>query len=148
MFGAGSVIFLAVRRNTYSNWWSLMALGLFAAAYRVMDTYLDNAHADSWLLFTVLLGCYVIDQSRSQARNMLGVLLMVSAFWFKQHGALFVIGALLYLTYRDGWQKSWKMWFLAIVLGPGLYLAAPSSLFGPRFHYFTWEVPSRWSNLT
>ncbi len=147
MLGAGSVIFLAVRRTTCSSWWGLMAVGLFAAAYRVMDTYLDNAHADSWLLFTVLLGCYLIDQSRSQTRNILGVLLMVSAFWFKQHGALFLVGALLYLTYRDGWQKSWQIWLLAIVLGPGLYLAAPTSLFGPRFHYFTWEVPRRWGNL-
>lgn len=147
MLGAGSVVFLAVRRATCSNWWGLMAVGLFAAAYRVMDTYLDNAHSDSWLLFTILLGCYLIDQSRSQFRNILGVLLMVSAFWYKQHGALFAIGAVVYLTWRDGWRKSWLSWLLALVLGPGLYLAAPTSLLGPCFHYFTWQVPSRWSDL-
>jgi hypothetical protein len=145
MLGSGLVIFLAVRRNTSSNWWALMAVGLFAAAYRVMDTYLDNAHADSWLLFTVLLGCYLIDLKRSQITNLIGVLLMVSAFWFKQHGALFAIGAVLNLTWQEGWRKSWPYWVLAMALGPVLYLAAPAWLFGPGFHYFTGEVPRRWS---
>ena len=147
MLGSGIIIFLALRRATGSNWWGLMGSGLFAAAYQVMDTYLDNAHSDSWLLFTVLLGCYLIEQNHSPRRNLLGVFLMVSAFWFKQHGALFAIGTLIYLTLRDGWQKSWHYWVVTLFLGPGLYWGAPDWLFGPRFHYFTWEVPRRWSDF-
>jgi 4-amino-4-deoxy-L-arabinose transferase-like glycosyltransferase len=148
MLGSGIVIFLAVRKGTNSNWWGLMGVGLFAAAYQVMDTYLDNAHSDSCLLFIVLLGCYLIEQNRSRGQNFLGLLLMVMAFWVKQHGALFAMGAVVYLTWRDGWRKSWPYWIVAVVLGPGLYWSAPQWLFGPFFHYFTWDVPRRWSDFS
>ncbi len=148
MFGSEVVVFLAVRRQTGSYWWSLIAVGLFAAAYRAMDTYLDNAHADSWLLLLVLLGSYLVDLNRSRITNTVAVLLFVSAFWFKQPGGLFAIGGVVYLTWRDGWRRSLPYWFLAIVLGPGLYLAAPDWLFGAWFRYFTWTVPRQWTELS
>lgn len=148
MLGAGIVIFTAVKKETSSNWWALMASGLFAAAYRAMDTYLDNAHSDSWLLFTVLLGCYLIGLNRSRTTNLLGVFFLVVSFWFKQHGALFAVGGVLYLTWRDGLKNSWIYWALAGVLGPVLYALAPSLWLGPWFHYYTLTVPSHWSAFT
>lgn len=148
MLGAGLVVFTAVKKHTSSNWWALMATGLFASAYRVMDTYLDNAHSDSWLLFTVLLGCYLIDLNRSRTTNLLGVFTLILSFWFKQHGAIFAVGGVLYLTWRDGLKKAWIYWALAGLLGPALYALAPSILFGPWFHYYTLTVPSHWSGFT
>ena len=147
MLGAGIVIFAVVKKQTASIWWALMAAGLFAAAYRAMDTYLDNAHSDSWLLFTILLGSYLIDMNRSRATNLLGVFFLVVSFWFKQHGALFVAGGVLYLTWRDGLKNSWMYWALAGLLGPVLYFIAPSLLFGKWFHYYTFTAPSHWSSL-
>lgn len=148
MLGAELVIFAAVKKQTSSNWWALMAVGIFAAAYRAMDTYLDNAHSDSWLLFTALLGCYLIDLKRSRATNLLGVFLLVVSFWFKQHGAIFAAGGVLYLTWRDGVKASWMYWALAGLLGPVLYALAPSLWLGPWFHYYTLTVPSHWSAVT
>lgn len=148
MLGAGAVIFAAVKKHTSSNWWALAAVGLFAAAYRAMDTYLDNAHSDSWLLFLALLGCYLIDLNRSRTTNLLGVFLLILSFWFKQHGAIFAVGGVLYLTWRDGLKNSWMYWALAAVLGPGLYALAPLLWFGPWFHYYTLTVPSHWSAFT
>ncbi|MCU0552197.1 MAG: hypothetical protein MUC48_22930 [Leptolyngbya sp. Prado105] len=89
--GSGIVVFLAVRRQTQSNGWGLIAVGLFAAAYRVMDTYLDNAHAESLLLLSILLGCYLIDRSRSWIVERLAMLMFVAVLWFKQQGAIFAI---------------------------------------------------------
>lgn len=106
MAGSGLLLFAIVRRETQSNWWGLMAIGLFAAAYRAMDTYLDNAHRGSWLLCSILLGCYWIDLNRSRLQTGLGILLLVSAFWFKQQGAVFLLGGLCYLTWRDGWRQT------------------------------------------
>lgn len=145
MLGAGVVLFLAVKKRTASTWWALLAAGLFAASYRAMDTYLDNAHSDSWLLFTVLLGCYLIDLNRSRTTNLLGVFFLVVSFWFKQHGALFAVGGVLYITWREGIKHSWAYWALAALLGPLLYALAPSLMFGPQFHYYTLIVPSQWS---
>jgi hypothetical protein len=147
MFGSGLLIFLIMKRETGSFWWALMSVGLFAAAYQIMDTYLDNAHSDSWLLLTILLGCYLISLNRSRRLDLVGVLLLVLAFWFKQSGALFAVGAVLFLTKREGWRKTWPFWVLAIALGPVLYLVAPDELLGSRFHYYTWEVPQRWTAL-
>jgi len=148
MLGAGAVIFLTIKKQTGSYWWAIMATGLFASAYLVMDTYLDNAHSDSWLLFTVLLGCYFIDKNRSRATNVLGLLFLVVSFWFKQHGALFAIGGTLYLTWRDGLKSSWIYWTLATLLGPVLYVLSPFFMFGPQFHYYTYTIPSHWSELS
>ena len=147
MVGSEIVIFLAVKKRTRSNWWAIIAVGLFAAAYRVMDTYLDNAHSDSWLLFTVLLGCYLIEQNQSRTTNVLGVLSLIVSFWFKQHGAIFAIGGVLYLTWRDGLRSSWLYWVLAAIFGPGLYAVMPAAVFGPQFHYYTLTIPSHWSEL-
>ena len=148
MLGSGIIIFLVVRKHTQSYWWGFIAAGLFAAAYRAMDTYLDNAHSDSWLLCSVLLGCYLIDLNRSHTTNLLGVFFLVVSFWFKQHGAIFAIGGVLYLTWRDGVKNSWMYWALAALLGPVLYALAPALLFGPQFHYYTLTVPSHWSELS
>ena len=147
MLGSGTIIFLASKKYTQSYWWGIMALGLFASAYRVMDTYLDNAHSDSWLLCTVLLGCFLIDQNRSRTTNLLGVFFLLVSFWFKQHGALFAIGGVIYLSWRDGLRHSWIYWVLALLLGPILYFFAPIAILGPQFHYYTYVVPSHWSEL-
>ncbi len=147
-FGAGIVLFLAVRKETGANWWGLMASGLFAAAYQAMDIYLDTAHRDSWLVFMLLLGCYLIGQRKSLLINCIGIICMVLAFWLKQQGALFLLGSLLYLVWRDGWRKAMPFWLLATALGPILYMAIPDWMLGSRFHYFTWQVPRHWTEPT
>jgi hypothetical protein len=110
-----------------------------------MDSYLDTAHSDACLLAAILVGCYLIDLNRSKAWNIAGVLALVAAFWFKQHGALFTIGGVLFLTWREGIKGSLVYWILAGVLGPGVYLGLGPLLFGSHFHFFTYEVPSSWS---
>jgi hypothetical protein len=148
IIGSGAILYLVVQQYTKSFWWGLITVGLFSAAYGVMDVYLDTAHADSWLICTLLGGSYLIDRDRSRLWNCLGIVVLVSSFWFKQHGALFAIGGLLFLTWREGMKASLLYWLTSIVLGPVLYLFAGPYLFGSQFHYFTWQVPRQWSELT
>lgn len=156
MVGIGVLIYRIIQEKTRSVWWGFIAVGLFAAAYRAMDAYLNTAHSDSWLVFSALLGCYIIDRDRSQVWNLVGVLVLVASFWFKQHGAMFLIAGVLYLTWREsitsnlrtGLLRSIPYWLTAILLGPALYLVGGPVLFGARFHYFTWEVPRGWSELS
>jgi hypothetical protein len=145
--GSSLILFRVVQEKTASTWWGLVAIGLFAASYRAMDAYLDTAHADSWLICAVLLGSFVIARKRSRAWNLVGVIILTAAFWFKQHGALFTIGGVLFLTWREGLRRAWVYWLVAALLGPGLYILAGPRLFGSHFHYFTWEVPGNWSEL-
>lgn len=138
------VVFLAVRDRTRSGWWGLVAAGLFAGAYKAMDAYLDTAHTDGWMLLCLLLGAWTLDRARGAAGRLGGTLLLVLAFWFKQHGALFALGGVAFLTLRDGWRRAVPAWLLLLVTGPVLY-AGGNALFGPAFHDFTWSVPNRWS---
>jgi hypothetical protein len=108
-----------------------------------MECYLATAHSDACFLLAALAGTFVIDRTRSQLGAMAGVALLAVSFWFKQHGVLFVIGGLAYLSLRDG-IRSWPSWIVAAVLVPGLYVFAGPAMFGPYFHYFTWEVPRQW----
>ena len=147
MLGSCFLIYLTILRKTDSKWLSLIAAAIFASAYRVMETYLDNAFPDSWMLMSILLGCYLIDLNRSRLWNMFGVMCLVIAFWFKQPGAIFTVGAVLYLTWREGVRSSWYYWLLAIFFGPVLYFVMPNEVLGPRFHYFTWVVPRHWAQF-
>jgi hypothetical protein len=147
LVGSAAAIFVIVRAFTRSAWWGAIAVGLFCAAYGAMDSHLDTAHSDSWLLCCALWGTYLVNRSSRGAR-VAGILTLVAAFWFKQHGAIFLGAALLFLTWREGARSSLGYWLLAIALGPLLYLLAPGTLLGPAFHYFTWQVPSGWSQFT
>ena len=147
MLGCAAVSFLMIRRETGSARWAFLTVGVFAAAYSVMDAYLDSAHSDSWLLFTALLGTYLISLNRSRKLDLLGLLVLIASFWFKQHGALFVVGGVLFLTWRHGIKKSIVYWVVAVLFGPVLYLFGGPALFGSNFLQFTWEIPRNWSEL-
>jgi hypothetical protein len=147
LVGSAIAIFVMVKESTRSARWGVIATGLFCAAYPAMDAYLDSAHSDSWLLCCALWGTYLVGRTSRSAR-ISGILVLVAAFWFKQHGAVFLAGALMYLTWREGVRKALIYWLVAIVFGPVLYLAAPGPLLGAGFHYFTWQVPGGWSTLT
>ena len=58
--GSTLILYLVVARRTGSSSWGLLTAGLFAAAYRAMDAYLETAHSDSWLIFTALLGTWLL----------------------------------------------------------------------------------------
>ena len=147
MAGAGLAVFIAARRRMRSAWWGLIAAGLFAAAYRAMDANLDSAHADSWFLCAALWGTLILDIDRSRSANLGGILLLVVSFWFKQHGALFAIGGLLFIACRHGIRKSIVHALGVLLAGPVIYIWLGPQLFGSHFHYFTWEVPRQWSTL-
>jgi hypothetical protein len=144
----GIFTFLVVRNKTGSTAAGYIALGLFAAAYMAMDAYLDSAHSDSWLIATAMLGTLLLDGNKSVVRNMVGLLLLVASFWFKQHGAVFAVGGLLFLFLHSGWKTSLVYALVVLIAGPAVYLFAGQHLFGTYFHYFTWSVPSQWSEIT
>ncbi|HEY3390445.1 MAG TPA: glycosyltransferase family 39 protein, partial [Prolixibacteraceae bacterium] len=146
-WGSGFLVFKVIHEKTDSYWWAFIAVGFFAAAYQAMDASLDSGHSDSWFLFTALLGTYLIDRAHSRYLTLAGVIILVAGFWFKQHGVLFVAGALIFLSWKNGIKNSLIYWAVATLLGPFLYIFLGNQLFGPYFHYFTWEVPRRWSEF-
>ncbi len=146
MLGSIAAIFVIVRERAQSAWWGAIAAGLFCASYAAMDAYLDTAHSDAWLICCALWGTYLVSRE-SRGTRFVGVLVLVAGFWFKQHGAIFLGAALVYLAWREGIVRAIQYWLLAILLGPVLYVWAPGHVLGPGFHLFTWHVPSGWSQF-
>jgi hypothetical protein len=146
--GIGVVLFAVLKRATGSSMWALWGSGLFAASYVTMDSYLDTAHTDSCFVLSALVGTAILDRRRTRGWRLVGLALLVVSFWFKQHGALFAIAGVVYLTLDEGLRRSWPYWLLVIGLGPAAYLFLGPTLFGPEFHYFTYQVPSAWSEYS
>jgi hypothetical protein len=148
MAGIAVVLYLAVKETTRSRSWGIFAAGLFAASYKAMDSYLDTAHSDSCYILSALAGTYILHKGKSKQSEALGILVLISSFWFKQTGFFFTLGGLLYLTWRGGWIRSLPYWGLSFLFGVLAYVYAGPWLFGPEFHFFTWEVPSAWTEFT
>ncbi len=143
--GSGIMIFKAVRKGSGSLWLGILALGLFAGAYRTFDCYVDYAHPDSWMLLMALVGFYILQTRRTITWNVLAITCLCISFWFKQHGAFFACSGILYLTWREGFRKSIPYWVIAVILGPVAYFLAGPRIFGPSFIYYTLQVPGAWS---
>lgn len=145
--GCFLLVFLVALEKTQSTWWAIITIGLFAAAYRATGSVLDSARPDSLLLFSALLGTYVLDRCRSCRGRTLGIIVLCAAFWIKQHGALFAVGGVIFITRQVGLRRALPYWVAAATLGPGLYVFAGPAMFGSHFHYFTWEVPGGWTTF-
>jgi 4-amino-4-deoxy-L-arabinose transferase-like glycosyltransferase len=145
--GAAFLVYLAVRRSTGSPFCGLLATGLYAAAYRAFDCYLDYPQPDTWMLLAALLGLFLLQDEERSGRIALGVALLSAAFWFKQQGALLAIGGVLYVTWRLGARRAAPYWMLAALLGPFAYFALGPHLFGAKFLYYTWQVPHAYSQF-
>jgi hypothetical protein len=144
--GAAVMIFAIVKRQTRSSWWGDIAAGLFAAAYRVMDCYLDVGHRDSLLLLAILSGFWCLDRG-GRLKPYLGMLLLASGFWLKQQGALFLGMGVCYVFWQYGWRRGVPLSLVGLGLGPLLYGFAPDAWWGARLHYFTYQVPARWTDF-
>ncbi len=129
----GVMMFLVVRDQTRDRSWALAAVGLFAAGYKAMDAYLDSAHSDSSMLFCGLAGSWLVARRKVIA----GMIMLTCAFWFKQQGVWFVIGAIVF-------ERSLAAAAVPVLLGAIPYVFAGKALFGSHFHYHTWEVPRAW----
>ncbi|MEO8636990.1 MAG: glycosyltransferase family 39 protein [Gemmatimonadales bacterium] len=146
--GCMVVLYLRVRASTGSRWWGFVTVGLFAAAYPALDAHLDSARGDGLMLFLCLFATWLLARARSWRGDVVAMLLLVLAFWVKQHGALFAAGGLFWLTWRHGLRRAWPSWLVVMALGPALYFLGGRALFGDQFLYFTWQLPSGWSEFS
>jgi hypothetical protein len=146
--GCAAMLYWIVKRETDSRWWAVIAAGMFAAAYSAMDFYFDIGHRDTWMLFLILAGCSALNYGRTGFAHCSGMMLLVAAFWLKQQAAAFAIGGFLFLLFKLTPAELLGPGLLTVVFGPVLYSMAPGGWFGAEFHYFTWDVPRQWAEVS
>jgi len=138
--GCMALIALLVGRETRSRLAPVLAVGLFAATFRISGAWFDVARADS-LYLLLLLGGFVslrLDASRVRSALVSGVLFSL-AFLAKQSAPMVVAPMLLYLL----WTDRTRFLVLAAVIAAGiggstLWLDHAS---GGWFRYFLFDAP-------
>ena len=126
--GSVALVYAITVRETRSKWLGVIATGLFSAFCKL-------GHPDPWPIVLVLAGCYLIGYGESRRREAFGMLFFVAAFWVAPLTAIFALGGLGYLSWRDlrtgaSSYRSWPAALLAVLLGPALYVIVGGSVAG------------------
>jgi hypothetical protein len=146
VMGLTVMIAAIVRAETRS--WTLGAGGaaLYLAGFGVTGGCYDVARPDSMMLCLALAGLVVLRFTRGVAGACGAALLLSIAFFTKQHAVWFVLAGLLHLAFND--RRRLPAFAVAAAVGCGGGYALLSWWLGPWFRFFTFEVPSGWSQVS
>lgn len=99
------VAFAAIGRlvwiETRSRWASVVAVGIFAACFRLAGAWLDLARVDTLFLALLFVGLVVVRQATTRRAALLAALLLAAAYLTKQ-SALIPSAAVLPFLWRRG----------------------------------------------
>ncbi|MCC6350814.1 MAG: hypothetical protein IT347_14600 [Candidatus Eisenbacteria bacterium] len=140
-----ALIAIVVLRETRRPVFALAAAGVYAMAFGLTGACYDVGRPDSMMLLLSFGGLAVLRYSRGAAGAVGAAGLLTLGFFTKQHSVLFSFGALAYLFFHE--RRRFLPFAAAIVTGClGGYLLLAAWL-GEWFRYFTWSVPSGWSEV-
>jgi hypothetical protein len=145
--GLGILIFLIAYKETATIKFGVITAGLYSSAYLTFDSYLDYGNPDSWMLFTGVLGLSLLQYNPKKIPKTIAIMVLCGSFWFKQHGAFFVLAGLLYLTYIYGLRYSIKYWAVGLIFGPLAFFTIGPRLFGEYLLYYTVNIPRTWVEI-
>ncbi len=139
-----ALLFDVVRRETRSRSAAWLAVGLFAAAYRLGGAWLDVARSDALYLAFVLAGAWALRADPQPSRSaLLGALAFALAFATKQSAVVVVAPLLLWLLIRDPRRGVPLAVSVALaILGTVLVLDAQS---GGWFRYYVFGAARRFA---
>jgi hypothetical protein len=135
------LVYRLTARDSGSRYAGALAVGLFAATYRIGGAWFDLARNDSLFLALVLAAIYLIRFRESWAGWASAGLLIALAALTKQTALIMAPSLLLYVAIVD-WRKA-----LALILVFALALGAATWTFNAGSHgwyvYYVFRLPSR-----
>lgn len=146
VFGAVALIVRIIKSETTS--WTLAAGGgaLYLMGFAFTGSCYDVARPDSLMIFLGLAGLATLRFTTGRWGAIGAGLLLVLAFFAKQHAVWFVAAATLHLAFNERWRL--LTFGLVAIAGSAVAYLALASWLGPWFTFYTWELPSRWSQLS
>lgn len=144
-FGVIGGIFAIVRAETRSLTLAVAGAGVFALGFGVTGSCYDVARPDSLMLALALAGLATLRYTSGIRGAVVAAVLMVLAFYGKQHGLIFAGAGALSLLASDR-RRFLPYVVTLVVLGVGSYLALGAWL-GEWFRFFTWDIPRGWSEV-
>lgn len=136
-------IYLIVRRRTSSAVFGIIAVGLFAAMYRVGGAWYDVGRVDSLFTACVVLGIFAAQSRRPAVGGVVAPLLFYVAFMTKQSGlGLGLMLGLHALVFRP---KPARWLFLTVFGGAVLvtFVAMNGATDGWFNYYVFWQVATQ-----
>lgn len=145
--GVASLIGYNVGRETKDKRWAVIAGGIYLMGYGVAGGgHYDAIRPDSLMLLLSLTGLTLLRWREGAGYAVLAASIMVLGFFTKQHGMWFLFFAMIHLVVNDR-RRLLPFAAVAIVGCAGGY-GLLSLWLGPWFNYYTWNVPSHWSQVS
>ena len=145
--GTAALCFTIVRAETRSSTFAAASAGLFLMGFgAAAGGHYDVVRPDPLMWFLSLSGLALLRFGQGKASAIVSGLLLGVAFLVKQHALLFGVGALVHMAWNDRRRFVPYAASLALVAGGGYGLL--TLWLGPWFPFYTWEVPSHWSELS
>jgi hypothetical protein len=134
-----------VRRETGSRALALIGPGIFLGAYGFCGGSYDLVQPNSQMILLALAGFALLRERTGVTAALAAAACFGLAFLSKQHGLIFGLAALPWLYLRDRRRLVPYAAMLALCAGGGYALFL--YLFGPWFSFYTYDVPSHWSEF-
>ncbi|MEO5989058.1 MAG: hypothetical protein ABIU54_08225 [Candidatus Eisenbacteria bacterium] len=145
--GVASMIGYNVGREARDRGWGVIAGGIYLMGYGVAaGGHFDAIRPDSLMLFLALAGLTILRWRDGVGSAMFAAAIMVLSFFTKQHGMWFLFVAMTHLVINDR-RRLLPFAAVAIVGCAGGY-GLLSLWLGPWFNFYTWNIPSHWSQLS
>jgi len=142
----GGLIAGILRRETRSWTFAIAGAGIYYMGYGVAGGgHYDVARPDSLMLAMSLLALYLLRYTDRVPGAIAAAVLLVFAFFTKQHAVWFGMAMLVHvwLDDRKRFVPFAVTWFAGCAGGYALLTA----WLGPWFPFYTWNLPAHWSTL-
>lgn len=145
MCGLITLVILIVRAETRRWTWGIAGAAILTMSYGVTGGHYDVGRPDSLMLFLALSGLATLRFTTGTRGAVASALLLTAAFFTKQHAVWFGIAAIAHLAVNDRARlRPFAATLMAGCAGGFLLL---SLWLGPWFRFYTWEIPTRWSEV-
>jgi len=137
--GIGLLIFLAVKRETASNFFAMIATGIFAASFKLTSGWYDIARTDMLAMFFTFAALLSLRSENKKVIFISGIL-FAAAFYTKQTTLAFFLFVLAYILIFERSKLFWLVlsFFIAFAIGWGI-LSAQN---GEWLYYYTFTLPA------
>lgn len=146
MLGIAALAIAVLRAETRRWTFAIAGAGVLLMSYGITGAHYDVGRPDSLMLLLSLGGLAVLRFTTGTRGALVAAALLTAGFFTKQHAVWFGIAGLAHLALND--RRRLPAFAAALLLGCAGGYALLTLWLGPWFPFFTWEVPTRWSQVS
>jgi MFS family permease len=142
----GGLVLAILKRETRSWTIAIAGAGLYYMGYGAAGGgHYDVARPDSLMLALALGALYVLRFTEGTAGAVVSALMLVAAFFTKQHAVWFGLLTAVHVWFNE--RRRLVAFVVPWVLGCAGGYALLAVWLGPWFTFYTWNLPAHWSHV-